>query len=59
MTKKEFKAQMLALKERWQDDPEVFHSEADDLMCWLLTKLGYGEGVEIFENAENGIRKEK
>jgi len=52
MTKKEFKAQMLALKERWQDDPEVFHSEADDLMCWLLTKLGYGEGVEIFENAE-------
>lgn len=30
-------------------DTEMDHCEADDLMCALLRSLGYGEGVDIFE----------
>ena len=31
-------------------DTEADHGKADDLMCKLLTELGYGEGVKIFES---------
>ncbi len=31
------------------DRPESDHISANNLMCELLTKLGYGEGIEIFE----------
>ena len=30
-------------------DIEERHIEADDLMCEVLTELGFGRGVEIFE----------
>jgi hypothetical protein len=33
-------------------DKEVAHGNADQLMCDLLTELGYGKGVEVFENAD-------
>lgn len=33
------------------DDEEVEHSDMDDLMCELLTSLGYEEGVQIFKDA--------
>lgn len=48
MTKEEFYHKMLALKERYADDEEIFHGEADDLMCDLLIELGYGQGVKVF-----------
>lgn len=32
-------------------DVELFHIEADDLMCQLLIELGYDKGVEIFLDA--------
>ena len=32
------------------NDTEYNHVNADELMCELLTSLGYGEGVEIFKN---------
>ena len=31
-------------------DIEAGHAVADHLMCELLKSLGYGEGVEVFEN---------
>ena len=34
------------------DDTETNHVSADELMCELLTSLGYGEGVEIFKNMD-------
>lgn len=33
-------------------DPEMSHIKADRLMCELLTELGYGEAVKIFEEME-------
>lgn len=33
-------------------DLEVTHGMADDLMCKVLYRLGYGEGVEIFEEMD-------
>lgn len=32
-------------------DIEYSHISMDGIMCSLLRDLGYGEGVEIFENA--------
>lgn len=31
------------------NDTEMAHILADELMCKLLCELGYGEGVQIFE----------
>ena len=46
MTPDEFRVRMQEIEEN--DDIEYAHSEADDLMCSLLEKLGYGEGVRVF-----------
>lgn len=32
------------------DEPESAHIDADDLMCFALRELGYGKGVDIFED---------
>lgn len=44
---KEFANEMRRLGEL--NEPEIGHYKADKLMCELLTKLGYDEGVEIFK----------
>lgn len=46
MNPEEFKKKMEALR---SDDEEYSHRVMDDLMCELLTELGYGEGVKIFD----------
>lgn len=33
----------------WAKDPEVGHSEADDLLVFTLRGLGYGEAMDIYE----------
>lgn len=33
-------------------DADSCHSEMDELMCKVLTQLGYAEGVDIFRNTE-------
>ena len=33
-------------------DEEDAHMGMDDLMCDLLRSLGYGDGVDIFENTD-------
>lgn len=53
MTKEEFYNKMLELKKKHiddEDDKEVFHYNADCLMCDLLSELGYREGAELFLN---------
>lgn len=52
ITPKEFEAKMRETQAEYKDDPKAFHSAADDLICDLLRKLGYGEGVEIFETTD-------
>lgn len=44
---KEFAA---AMAEAVNEGPEDGHIEADALMCETLRRLGYEEGVQIFEN---------
>lgn len=65
---KEFSAKGFANEMRRIDrdnDTEMRHILADELMCKLLRELGYGEGVDIFEKmslwysqdrSENGYR---
>lgn len=51
MTPEEFKEKILAIKEEYYDgidDEEVWHRRADKIMCELLRNLGYGEGIDIF-----------
>ena len=45
-TPQEFAEKMYQLAEN--GDAEADHIKADELMCQLLTSLGYGEGVKIF-----------
>ena len=45
-TPQEFAKKMSQLAE--SGDPEADHIKADELMCQLLTSLGYGKGVKIF-----------
>lgn len=33
-------------------DEEIIHRSADRLLCEILTHLGYGEAVRIFEDAD-------
>ena len=50
ITPEVFKANMQKFADDY--DTEGAHSDADKLMCELLTELGYGEGVEIFKRME-------
>ncbi len=48
MTPDEFKEQMEYISRK--GDTEWRHMDADDLMGEMLTALGYGEGVKIFDD---------
>ena len=47
MTPDEFKQKMEDMKDKY--DPEKRHDVAEDLLCDVLSELGYSEGVEIFK----------
>ncbi len=47
MTPEEFEVKMAQIFD--EGDTEEAHENADALMCEVLKSLGYGEGVEIFE----------
>lgn len=49
MTPDEFACEMFAIADDSKREPEVAHSEADDLLCELLRELGYEKGVDIFD----------
>lgn len=47
-TPKEFYEKMLQLKNNFEGDEEMVHIKMDDLLCEALSVLGYGDGVEVF-----------
>ena len=52
MTPKEFAKEMQNICLLSHDDREIAHCDADDLLCQVLRELGYGEGVDIFEEMD-------
>lgn len=51
MTPEEFAKAMKEIRdEEVHGDTESCHGRADDLLCSVLRELGYGEGVEHFED---------
>lgn len=49
MTPEEFKQ---AMADAEQYGVEEDHLAMDDIMCTLLRSLGYGEGIDIFDNID-------
>lgn len=47
-----FAYQMELIIKRNKGDIERAHSEAGELMCNTLKRLGYTKGIEIFEEAD-------
>ena len=53
MTPEEFKQAMADARHKFdvdKYDEEDVHIKMDDIMCDLLRSLGYGEGIDIFNN---------
>ena len=52
MTPEEFKEAMLKIYPPGIDVcEEAAHCKADQLLCEVLRSLGYGAGIDIFDNA--------
>lgn len=49
MTPEKFKEEMAMVERVYNDDPETMHEKMDYLMANTLRKLGYGDGVDIFD----------
>jgi len=52
MTPEEFKIKMQEIRDDAAGDIESDHGEADNLMCEVLSSLGYDEGVQIYRRLE-------
>lgn len=48
----DFEYWMRVIAERRKGDPEALHCEADELMEKVLRQLGYGKGLDIFNEQE-------
>ena len=51
MARDEFAAKMRKIWANNEGGADCTHFDADKLMCDLLRQLGYGEGVDVFEQA--------
>lgn len=49
MNPEEFYEKMLQLKNDFGGDEEEVHINMDNLICELLSTLGYGDGVDVFD----------
>lgn len=47
----EFTEAMREAYQKYGDDEEIVHSMMDGIMCETLDRLGFKEGVEIFDKA--------
>jgi hypothetical protein len=47
-----YEKRMLEIGDCSWGDPEAAHGKADDLLCELLTELGYGKLVDIYNRVE-------
>jgi hypothetical protein len=52
MTPEEFENKMKDICSCDGGDPEQNHWRMDELMCSLLTELGYKSGIDIFKKSE-------
>lgn len=52
MTPEKFADKMNAIFNEYFNDEERRHIAMDNLMCEVLRELGYGDGIDIFENAD-------
>lgn len=52
MTPEEFKLKMQTILTEYDDNIENAHYAMDELMCEVLSDLGYEDGVKVFENSE-------
>ena len=50
MDPKDFYTEMVRIV--FTENEEIGHIHADELMCDILTQLGYGDGVKLFEQME-------
>lgn len=52
MTPSEFKIRMATIRTLEDTDKEAAHVRADELMCEVLTTLGYVEDVAVFNEMD-------
>jgi len=52
MTPKEFKEKIQEIIEKYDWDTEDCHFKMDNLMCEVLSELGYKDGVALFKEAD-------
>ena len=52
MSPAEFSEKMWRIRIRQDSTPEYNHIDADDVICDLLTELGYGDGVKEFKKMD-------
>jgi hypothetical protein len=52
MTRKQAVKELKKLQAKSEDDAESAHVDADDVLCKLLTTLGYGDVVEEFNKVD-------
>lgn len=53
MTPEEFAKEMKELSEECSHgDTELVHCRMDELMCKILTTLGYGDGIKVFDETK-------
>lgn len=50
ITPRDFYTEMVRIA--FTENQEMGHILADELMCSILTQLGYGDGVKLFEEME-------
>ena len=52
LTPKQFVEEIKKLLTYWNTDPEVAHSEYDDLLEQIASENGFDEGIELVRNAD-------
>ena len=52
MSPEDFKTEMIRIVWDEYTDLGSQHAKADELMCKLLTSLGYEDGIEVYEQLE-------
>lgn len=51
-TPEEFYKEMLSIKNKYKNNPEMVHIYFDEYICNVLNSYGFKKGVEVFENTD-------
>ena len=52
ITPKTFTRRINRIQKEYEGDKETRHCRLDDMLCETLRLLGYGKGVDVFENTD-------